>query len=355
MLDDPVFVGYCRRLYLEKHTFSKAFIGDFTMGYNTSSVTESMNRLIKIDAKNKRISMADFRKQFNSSHQRAEQNSKYSDFRKQFPVNFPFVSIVPHVSITCVIEIYKNIQKFLRYSLITLDNSRFQIKHNKNLEDINTVTIEQDNIKCSCNTHILYGYPCVHMIVVLLNVKPSINCLNLINKHWLVNPNVEMNLEIDERAFFQLQNTVNISYNDELKEELSIDISLNNKKRYNKIMFMGKQLARIGSLANDEMYDKIIHDLSLLISVNSKPVNSLNDPIMAQPRKKEGKKLAKLHNKLLKYAEFAEGIIQQRNVQYLIIMFGGLKIQLGIKRRENVGCVIPMVIIMPHAMLRLVE
>lgn len=307
LFDDPVFVAYCRKLYSEKGSFSKAFIDKFTMGYNTSSIAESMNRMIKIDSKNRRISMAEFRKQFNAAHQRAEQNNIFSDSRKQFPVNFPFASIVPHVSKTCIIELYRNIQKSLKYSFEQIDVSHFKIQHYKNLEDNNIVIINQGNIECSCHQHILFGYPCVHMVTVLLNVKPNIPCLDLINKHWIINQGIEMNMEINETALLQLRNTVNISFNDELLDENAIDVNLNTQKRYSKILFMGKQLARIGSLATEEMYDQIINNLSELISVHSKPVNSKNDPIIAQPRKKGRKKASEQSKQVTEKCKICRG------------------------------------------------
>ena len=193
LLKDSAFVVYCRKLYSEKEYFSKAYINEFTLGYNTSSVAESMNRMIKINTEGRKLSLLEFRREFENAHQRAYQNALYSDSKKQFPVNFPFTEIVPNVSKVCVLEIYRNIQKSVKYSFSSFDNNtKFEVRHYKNLEEVNFVKLGE-TITCTCNQSVLFGYPCVHIINVLLNVRSNINCINLIYKHWITNDNCEMN------------------------------------------------------------------------------------------------------------------------------------------------------------------
>ena len=237
------------------------------MGYNTSSIAESMNRMIKSDSKCKKITLKEFRIQFDAAHKRAGRNNCYLDFKKQYPLNFPFTGIIQHVSKTCVIEMYKNIQKSLKYS-ITPHNGGFIVKHHKNLEETSFVEILEENITCTCNQTILFGIPCAHITNVLLNVHPRFECVNLIHKHWKVTPNVRMNLTINENEFQNLPNTIQQKYNDNVLIETSLDVNMNTQKRYCKILFLGKQLARIGSLATEDMYDQIINNLYGLISVN---------------------------------------------------------------------------------------
>ena len=294
LLKDLVFVMYCRKLYSEKESFSKAHINVFTLGYNKSSCAESMNRMIKINTEGRKISLLQFRMEFDQAHQRAFQNALYSDSKKQYPVNFPFTKIIPNVSKICVLEIYKNIQKSVKYSCSPLNNANtiFEVKHCKNLENTHVVEINE-TITCSCNQWVLFGYPCVHILNVLLNIQSNINCSNLIHIHWIVNNCTEINFDIDKFSFDCLKNTFNVSYNDNVTKELTLDINLQSPKRYCKILYLGKQLARIGSLCSEKMYDHIIENLSALISVQSLPVNATNEAIMAVPRKKGRKKLLK--------------------------------------------------------------
>ena len=305
---DSPFVLYCRKLYAEKENFSKAYINAFTMGYNTSSVAESMNRMIKIDSKCKKITLAEFRKQFDLAHKRSAQNNEFVNQRKQYPVNFPFTELVQCVSKTCIIEMYKCIQKSLKFVFRCIDSSpKFHVMHKKKLEEIHEVIILEDTIQCSCNQSILYGYPCVHMITVLLNVRPEIKCKNLIHQHWMINQINELNFGINEQEFDNLPKTVGNSYNDNVSNELELDINMNAQKRYCKILFLGKQLARIGSLATEDAYDRIIENLTGLISVNSQPINSVNEPIMAQPRKKGRKKITESQSQSLDLCKICRG------------------------------------------------
>ena len=292
LLNDSSFVSYCRKLYAEKKLFCKAFIVEFTAGYNTSSIAESMNNLIKIDSNGRKLTLLEFRKQFDYANQRASRNAEFKNSKKQYPVNFPFTGIIDHVSKSCVCEIYNNIQKSTKYSSIQCGTNKFEVKHNKTFEENNIVEVG-NIVSCTCNQYIQYGYPCPHIINVLLTFHPNIQCINLIHKHWIVGNNNNMNFAINENAFQSLINTVNTSFNDEIANELSIDINIDSPKRYLKFMYYSKQLARIASLASDEMYKQMFYDLSALLSIYSAPVNAINS-IMAEPSKKGRKKIKKM-------------------------------------------------------------
>ena len=84
-----------------------------------------------------------------------------------------------------------------------------------------------------------------------------------------------------------LRSTNNLNLTgDNIINELDIDIHINSQKRYCKILYLAMQLARIGSLSTEETYDNIINNLIGLIFINSVPINSVNEPVMALPRKK---------------------------------------------------------------------
>ena len=171
------------------------------MGYNTSSVAESTNRIIKLDSKTKKISLADFRAQFDSAHKRAKLNNDFIEQKKLIPVNFPFIGIVEHVSKTCIIEIYKSIQKCIRsYNSIEENPWKFQVYHVKNMEQIFEVSINDNTISCTFNQSLFNGYRCVHILHILLTVNPEIQFIGLINKHWLNNQNTELKKIIHEKA-----------------------------------------------------------------------------------------------------------------------------------------------------------
>ena len=52
------------------------------------------------------------------------------------------------------------------------------------------------------------------------------------------------------------------------------------------ILYLGKQLARYGSLSSDANYQHIYQTLSQMLVICSIPVYEVNEPILAQPRKK---------------------------------------------------------------------
>lgn len=290
LLKDKELVSYIRDIYAEKNLFSKAFINVCTLGYNTSSVAESMNNMIKIDTKGKKLTLKEFRKSYDEANKRAERNANYNDNKMMYPTDFPFISIKENVSKRCVIEIYKNIKKSISYTSIAIDNG-YIVTNNKFTDDQHTITINENEISCTCNQNIVYGYPCVHILNAILNYQFNLD-INIINKHWLVTE-VQPNIHINEELFGDL--CKNISNDCDSDDAFNVnqnqyDININSKKRYCKIMYIGKQLARIGSITTDSRYNEIIKIMSELLSNESRPINEANEPEIAVPRKKGRKR-----------------------------------------------------------------
>ena len=345
LLKDTALREYCKKLYDEKSYFCKAFLKVFTIGYNTSSLAESTNNLIKLDSKGKYLSLKDFRIAYEKSHKRAASNAAYSNDRKLYPTNFPFVSIIENVSRTCVCELHKNVKKSIKYeSIFEHESNSYHVYHRQNKEDIQTVNISEITITCTCNQNIVYGYPCVHIINVILTMKPNVECLSLINEHWILNKELRTKLEINNEAFGLLKETIYSSY--DVVEEADIDIDTDTQKRYCKIFYLGKQLARIGYLGTDIMYDNIIVELNRLISIASKPVNIIHEPQMAHPKKKGRIKSQKIVVNAICYICGRSHQIEECSIYNIIS--GGAKTHLEIRNQKNADCAVHMDTIFKH-------
>lgn len=153
---DGAFIKYVERLYEEKEYLSKSFISSCTLGYNTSSIAESMNKLIKIDTKGKKLTIQEFRKCFDKAHKRSSRNAIYNDSKILLPVNFPFPELKNYISKTSIKEQYIMIKKLFNYVSQEdyLSPGRFYIVSIKYSEQRNIVNIDENSITCTCNQNV---------------------------------------------------------------------------------------------------------------------------------------------------------------------------------------------------------
>ena len=149
----------------------------------------------------------------------------------------------------------------------------------------------------TCGQNIVYGYPCPHILCVIFSFNMNIPHTNLIHQHWITTGKLP-SFAIDSDSFVRLNNFDISELNPQRIErnQNEIEINIDKQNRYSKIAYLGKQLARIGSLASDSDYYDIIFQMSRLLSSKSLPVNAINEPAMAVPRKKGRKKKNQINN-----------------------------------------------------------
>ena len=91
-------MNYIRRIQNDKNNFCKAFLQKCTLGYKTSSVAESINKIIKSDTKGKKMFLSEFRKNYNHALKRSFGNAQISDSKLLYSIAFPFPDIFQNVS-----------------------------------------------------------------------------------------------------------------------------------------------------------------------------------------------------------------------------------------------------------------
>lgn len=147
-LKDIEFVNYVRRIQNDKNNFCKAFLQKCTLGYNTSSVAESINKIIKSDTRGKKMLLSEFRKNYNHALKRSSRNAQISDSKLLCPTAFPFPDIFQNVSKICVLEIFQNICISKEYIIAGNEGISYFVIHKKHEENKNIVDINDSYINC---------------------------------------------------------------------------------------------------------------------------------------------------------------------------------------------------------------
>ena len=81
----------------------------------------------------------------------------------------------------------------------------FSILSDKHKEIEQLVEINDNFENYSCGQNIIYGYPCAHILCVLITLKLNIPYTNLIHRHWIINNQLPV-FNIDSTSLINLNN-----------------------------------------------------------------------------------------------------------------------------------------------------
>ena len=105
----------------------------------------------------------------------------------RLPIHFPYQDLKNRFSKHCIIELSKNIEKSAQLTVNQEDINIYSVSSLKSTN--NYVKIEQNNLSCSCRQNILFGYPCKHIMAVLIKLQIPYDISIIIHKHWIEEDN----------------------------------------------------------------------------------------------------------------------------------------------------------------------
>ena len=238
---DPVIKAYTDKNIIPiLGQFSRGYLSNkYCLGYNTTSVSESMNYLIKRNIGSQVLTLKAARSKINSilfSHMSLIKHRLVLQrkFLTQLEIEGNF-ELSKKIRDMLIIEIDKS-----KEIMLTASNDIIYAFDYRNPEKSYEI---QNNIRCECGLDVFCGIPCRH-IISLYRFQNTQLPLSLFNRRWFLNSTNEM--QSNDRFFQpQYQNTGQLKYIDH--QDHDDTINSDQRIRFISLFYSLKELASLAS------------------------------------------------------------------------------------------------------------
>ena len=211
-----------------------------TLGYRSTSPSESANNMIKSSISKRSMTLLEIRIEISNAFSR--KNNKNKDIIKHSFTDDHFLfkqyGLKLSRPIYCLID--KAIHRSLGFKVKKIEDGDYIVYRNEKEFRVN-------KYKCSCMKSDQNGYPCSHIIALYSSICEDFP-ISLINERWII-----------DRSPIETPNRQNERdpYRDSPKQFKPIVKT--NIEKYNKLLYIGKEIAR--RAANSSDYEDVEKDL----------------------------------------------------------------------------------------------